>query len=157
MPRKTISLEAVATIGIDIGKNTFHLIGLDKMGAIVLRQKLSRNQVDTRRAAPILGAASIGPIATNKQSTSAATRRPPAAPQSAAQAARAGRAVCRSISHAHRCPRARAPQSERCHKPPSTQLLNRGAVAHHPLARAAPPAPASVPRPSRVRDHSDNG
>jgi hypothetical protein len=50
MPRKTISLEAVATIGIDIGKNTFHLIGLDKMGAIVLRQKLSRNQVDTRLA-----------------------------------------------------------------------------------------------------------
>jgi transposase len=50
MPRKTTSLEAVATIGIDIGKNTFHLIGLDKMGAIVLRQKLSRGQVDTRLA-----------------------------------------------------------------------------------------------------------
>ncbi len=49
MPCKTISLEAVATIGIDIGKNTFHLIGLDKMGAIVLLQKLSRNQVPTRR------------------------------------------------------------------------------------------------------------
>jgi hypothetical protein len=46
MPRKTNSLEAVATIGIDIGKNTFHLIGLDKMGAIVLRQKLSRSQID---------------------------------------------------------------------------------------------------------------
>ena len=44
MPRKTTSLEAVATIGIDIGKNTFHLIGLDKKGAIVLRQKLSRGQ-----------------------------------------------------------------------------------------------------------------
>ena len=50
MPRKTTSLEAVATIGIDIGKNTFHLIGLDKKGAIVLRQKLSRGQVDTRLA-----------------------------------------------------------------------------------------------------------
>src|SRR5437773_3121149 len=50
MPRKTTSLEAVATIGIDIGKNTFHLIGLDKMGAIVLRQKLSRGQVDARLA-----------------------------------------------------------------------------------------------------------
>ncbi len=34
MPRKTTSVAAVATIGIDIGKNTFHLIGLDKMGAI---------------------------------------------------------------------------------------------------------------------------
>ena len=50
MPPKTTSLEACRTIGIDIGKNTFHLIGLDKMGAIVLRQKLSRNQVDTRLA-----------------------------------------------------------------------------------------------------------
>ena len=50
MPPKTASLEACRTIGIDIGKNTFHLIGLDKMGAIVLRQKLSRNQVDTRLA-----------------------------------------------------------------------------------------------------------
>jgi transposase len=48
MPLKTTSLEAVPTIGIDIGKTTFHLIGLDKMGAIVLRRKLSRNQVDTR-------------------------------------------------------------------------------------------------------------
>ena len=76
-------------------------------------------------------------IATNKRSTSAAARRPPAAPQSAAQAAGAARAPRRSISHAHRSPQARAGQSERCHKPPSTQLLNRGAVAHHRLARAA--------------------
>ena len=50
MPPKTTSLEACRTIGIDIGKNTFHLIGLDKIGAIVLRQKLSRNQVDIRLA-----------------------------------------------------------------------------------------------------------
>ena len=57
-------------------------------------------------------------IATNKRSTSAAARRPPAAPQSAAQAAGAARAPRRSISHAHRSPRPRAAQSERCHKPP---------------------------------------
>jgi hypothetical protein len=50
MPRKTTSLEAAATIGIDIGKNTFNLVGFDKMGAIALRQKLSRSQVDTRLA-----------------------------------------------------------------------------------------------------------
>ena len=50
MPPKTTSPEACRTIGVDIGKNTFHLIGLDKMGAIVLRQKLSRNQVDIRLA-----------------------------------------------------------------------------------------------------------
>ena len=35
MPRKTANLEAVTTIGIDIGKNTFHLIGLppDRLAA----------------------------------------------------------------------------------------------------------------------------
>jgi len=30
---------AVAVIGIDIGKNSFHVIGQDKRGAIMLRQK----------------------------------------------------------------------------------------------------------------------
>ena len=30
---------AISTIGIDIGKITFRLIGLDKRGAIVLQQK----------------------------------------------------------------------------------------------------------------------
>src|SRR6266498_3261444 len=38
----------VTAIGIDIGKNTFHLVGLDERGAIVLRQKLSRGQVVVR-------------------------------------------------------------------------------------------------------------
>ena len=34
MPLKTTSLEAVPTIGIDIGRNTFHLkaLGLNKLG-----------------------------------------------------------------------------------------------------------------------------
>jgi transposase len=50
MPRKIKQLEAVATLGIDIGKNTFHLIGFDKKGAIALRQKLSRSQVEARLA-----------------------------------------------------------------------------------------------------------
>lgn len=50
MACKITSLEAATTIGIDIGKNTFHLIGFDKKGAIVLRQKLSRRQVDGRLA-----------------------------------------------------------------------------------------------------------
>jgi transposase len=43
-------LHQVATLGIDIGKNSFHLIGLDARGAIVLRQKLSRGQVEARLA-----------------------------------------------------------------------------------------------------------
>lgn len=33
-----------------IGKNTFHLIGLDERGAIVLRQKWSRGQLGARLA-----------------------------------------------------------------------------------------------------------
>ncbi|MEH2526720.1 hypothetical protein V1288_004629 [Bradyrhizobium sp. AZCC 2176] len=39
---------AIAVIGIDIGKNSFHLVGHDHRGAIVLRQKWSRGQVETR-------------------------------------------------------------------------------------------------------------
>jgi hypothetical protein len=30
---------AVAVMGIDVGKNSFHVIGLDARGAIALRQK----------------------------------------------------------------------------------------------------------------------
>ena len=41
---------AVAVIGIDIGKNSFHVVGLDRRGAIVLRQKWSRGQVESRFA-----------------------------------------------------------------------------------------------------------
>jgi hypothetical protein len=41
---------AIAVIGIDIGKNSFHLAGHDKRGAIVLRQKWSRSQVEARLA-----------------------------------------------------------------------------------------------------------
>ena len=43
-------LQYAATPGIDIGKNSFHLIGLDARGVIVLRQKLSRGQVEQRLA-----------------------------------------------------------------------------------------------------------
>jgi len=30
---------AIAVVGIDIGKSSFHVVGLDLRGAIVLRQK----------------------------------------------------------------------------------------------------------------------
>lgn len=40
----------IAVIGIDIGKNSFHIVGLDNRGAIVLRQKWSRSQVEARLA-----------------------------------------------------------------------------------------------------------
>jgi transposase len=42
--------DQVTTIGIDIGKNSFHVIGLDGDGNIVLRRKLSRSQVVVRLA-----------------------------------------------------------------------------------------------------------
>jgi transposase len=45
-----ISNTAVAVIGIDIGKNSFHVVGHDARGAIVLRQKWSRGQVEARLA-----------------------------------------------------------------------------------------------------------
>ena len=48
MPRQ--SKDTVAILGIDIGKNTFHLVGFKKRGAIVLRQKLSRRAVSSSRA-----------------------------------------------------------------------------------------------------------
>ena len=37
--------ETIATIGIDLGKNTFHLIGMDARGRIVLRRKVARGQL----------------------------------------------------------------------------------------------------------------
>jgi transposase len=48
MPKSTSA--EIAVIGIDIGKNTFHVVGHDKRGAIVLRQKFSRGQLETRLA-----------------------------------------------------------------------------------------------------------
>jgi transposase len=44
------SIATIATMGINIGKNSFHVVGLDRRGAIVLRQKWSRGQIETRLA-----------------------------------------------------------------------------------------------------------
>src|ERR1700757_1881600 len=44
------SYAVASVIGIDIGKNSFHIIGQDRRGAIVLRQKWSRGQVEARLA-----------------------------------------------------------------------------------------------------------
>ena len=41
---------AIAVMGIDLGKNAFHVVGHDARGAIVLRQKWSRGQVEARLA-----------------------------------------------------------------------------------------------------------
>ena len=42
------SLATISTLGIDVGKNTFHLVGLDKRGVIVLQQKVTRHQLARR-------------------------------------------------------------------------------------------------------------
>ncbi len=44
------SNSTVTTMGVDIGKNSFHVVGLDQRGAIVLRQKWSRGQIEARLA-----------------------------------------------------------------------------------------------------------
>jgi transposase len=49
MSHKTAATVA-HTIGIDTGKNTLHLIGLDAKGAIVLREKVSRGRIAARFA-----------------------------------------------------------------------------------------------------------
>ena len=48
MPRKFDT--AVVTIGIDPGKNTLHLVGLDARGEIVLREKVARTKIVSRLA-----------------------------------------------------------------------------------------------------------
>src|ERR687896_1338155 len=40
----------IAVVGIDIGKTSFHVIGLDRRGAVVLRQRWSRGQLEVRFA-----------------------------------------------------------------------------------------------------------
>ena len=49
MSHKTAATGA-HTIGIDTGKNTLHLIGLDDKGAIVLREKITRGRITARFA-----------------------------------------------------------------------------------------------------------
>ena len=44
----TAAQNVIAVVGIDIGKNSFHVVALDDRGAMVLRQKWSRGQVEAR-------------------------------------------------------------------------------------------------------------
>jgi hypothetical protein len=76
----------IAVIGIDIGKYSFHVVGHDERGAIVLRQKRSRGQLEARFAnlppwsawkpasVRMISAASSIALATRPVSDSAATR-----------------------------------------------------------------------------------
>ena len=49
MPRRS-TVHAVTVIGVDLGKNTLHLVGLNSFGAIVLREKVSRGRMASRLA-----------------------------------------------------------------------------------------------------------
>src|SRR5262249_4491607 len=46
----TTAQNAIAVVGIDIGKNSFHILALYDRGLIVLRQKWSRSQMEARFA-----------------------------------------------------------------------------------------------------------
>jgi hypothetical protein len=52
----------IAAIGIDIGKNSLHVVDLGERGAVVLRQKWSRGQVETRFANLPVGATRSGEL-----------------------------------------------------------------------------------------------
>jgi hypothetical protein len=79
------------------------------------------------------GAESSPPSDRHQQIIDVGCQPPSIATHSAAQAAGAGRAPRRSISHARRCPRARCPLSERCHKSPPHRIVETGW-----LSRATP-------------------
>jgi len=72
---------AIAVIGIDIGKNSFHIVGQNQRGAIVLRQKWSRGQVETRLAnlpPCLIGMeACVGAHHLSRKAPNAWPRRPP--------------------------------------------------------------------------------
>ncbi len=85
MARK--ATDQVTPIGIDIGKNNFHPIGLDGAGNIVLRRKPSRSQVIVRLASlppcligPVYSAASAQGSATPVSRASSAHRKSAIAP-----------------------------------------------------------------------------
>jgi hypothetical protein len=67
----------VSVIAIDIGKNSFHVVGQDQHGAIVLRQKWSRGGLDLVHDARLLGdeAAALA-IRQFLASATASSRRP---------------------------------------------------------------------------------
>jgi hypothetical protein len=62
---------SVAVIGVDIGKNSFHLVGQDRRGAIVLRRSPARQSaaVPDRHGGLRWGASSWGLFQQNRPTT----------------------------------------------------------------------------------------
>ena len=48
----------IASMGIDIGKTTFHLVALDEHGSVVIRRKFSRKALLSYGAKPWISLAS---------------------------------------------------------------------------------------------------
>ena len=46
----TATNDIVTTIGVDLGKNVFHLIGMNARGAVIFRERLSRAKLPRRLA-----------------------------------------------------------------------------------------------------------
>jgi transposase len=44
----TATNDIVTTIGVDLGKNVFHLIGMNARGAVIFRERLSRAKLPRR-------------------------------------------------------------------------------------------------------------
>ncbi len=40
--KKTESLDELAVVGVDLGKDTFHLVGFDRVGQLVMRKQIKR-------------------------------------------------------------------------------------------------------------------
>jgi hypothetical protein len=52
MDQRITTVRAATTVGIDMGKNTLHMVGLDSLGAIVLRERVSRGRITLRSSHP---------------------------------------------------------------------------------------------------------
>ena len=63
------TVDAVTAIGMDMGKTTLHMVGLNSRGAIVLREKVSRGSFASRLAnlSPCLIGISGTPVPSFKQ------------------------------------------------------------------------------------------
>ena len=95
----------IAVIGIDIGKNSFQLVGQDRRGAILLRQKRSRSAGPFRHPVQrdpraVLGAVKGG-LAARKRGARPA-RRPPLTAPARGASARAGRDEGTAARHEQR-------------------------------------------------------
>jgi hypothetical protein len=154
---------AIAVIGIDIGKNSFHVVGHDARGAIVLRQKWSRGQVEARLAnipSCLIGMeACVGvrkvncspmpPLITPVTATTRAIRR-------SAEAARCWPHARRACPSAHPVGKAhlQAPQGDR-----RTLLRRRQAAPRPPPCPLSRPPRRNLPMPARRRraEYQENG